>query len=84
MTEEQEEYLTTTDARKLMDISSHKMAQLLKDGLLHYEKDPADDRVKLVKKADAVAWAAGRKRKRTPRKKQEVGTEEAASHSQAA
>ena len=43
--------IKVTAARKLMGVSPMKMAQLLKDGLLHTFDNPLDRRVKLVSKA---------------------------------
>jgi hypothetical protein len=44
--------IKVTAARKLMSVSPMKMAQLIKDGLLHTFDNPLDKRVKLVSRAE--------------------------------
>jgi hypothetical protein len=44
--------IKVTAARKLMGVSPMKMAQLIKDGLLHTFDNPLDRRVKLVSRAE--------------------------------
>jgi hypothetical protein len=44
--------IKVTAARKLMGVSPMKMAQLIKDGILHTFDNPLDRRVKLVSRAE--------------------------------
>lgn len=47
-----DDLIKVTAARKLMGISPMKMAQLIRDGLLHTFDNPLDKRVKLVSRAE--------------------------------
>ncbi len=46
------EKLTLSDARKFLDISFTKMTMLINQGIIPYETNPLDSRVKLVKRSD--------------------------------
>jgi hypothetical protein len=46
------EKIKATEAQKLLGCSKVKLAKLLRNGQLAYERDPLDDRLKLVKRAD--------------------------------
>lgn len=61
---ESDETMTVTEARVLLGISRAKMADLLATGVLSYEPDVLDKRLKLVKRADVEALRARAKRKR--------------------
>jgi len=47
--------ITATEARKLLGVSTLKLAQLLRDGELRHFPDPLNKRRKLVSKAEALA-----------------------------
>lgn len=47
--------ISVAEARKLLGVSTVKMAQLLKDGLVRYYSDPLDKRVKLVSRAEVLS-----------------------------
>ena len=47
--------ITTSEARKLLGVSAVKMAQLIREGLIHHFDDPLDKRVKLVSKTEVLA-----------------------------
>jgi hypothetical protein len=44
--------INLTQARKILGVSPNKMSKLVTDGTLHYELDPLDQRVKLVRLKD--------------------------------
>lgn len=46
--------IPTTEARRLLGISSVKMAQLIKDGFVRHFTDPLDKRVKLVSRNELL------------------------------
>lgn len=46
--------IPTTEARRLLGISSVKMAQLIKDGFVRHFSDPLDKRVKLVSRNELL------------------------------
>lgn len=52
--------IRASDARKLLDISPFKMAQLLREGVVRQYSDPLDKRVKLVSRAEVLALRAPR------------------------
>ncbi len=47
--------ITVQKGRKVLGVSSAKMAQLLKSGLLRHYLNPLDKRVKLVSQAELLA-----------------------------
>lgn len=47
--------ITSTVARRLLGVSTWKMAQLLKSGRIRHYPDPLDERKKLVSKAEVEA-----------------------------
>jgi hypothetical protein len=53
--------IPTTEARKLLGISTVKMAQLLKENQLRHFPDPLDKRVKLVSESEVLSLRRGRK-----------------------
>jgi excisionase family DNA binding protein len=71
MSEQEEEYLTSTEAMELLGVSQGKMTSLLKSGEFATYTDPGDKRLKLIKKADVEAWLARRVRKRNPYRRRE-------------
>ena len=44
--------INLTQARKILGVSPNKMSKLVTDGTLHFELDPLDQRVKLVRIKD--------------------------------
>ena len=52
--------ITTAEARDLLNVSTVKMAQLLRDGTLRYFTNPLDRRVKFVSRAEVVALKPSR------------------------
>lgn len=58
-----DEYITATEATKLLGISQNKMAEMLRDGVLVWIPDPFNRRAKLIKRGDVEALLA-----RAPRK----------------
>jgi excisionase family DNA binding protein len=59
-----DDLITVTEARAILGVSTRKMAQLIKSGLLKYERDVLDGRIKLLRRADVEALAAQSKRER--------------------
>jgi hypothetical protein len=47
--------ITATEARRLLGVSTLKLARLLRDGELRHFPDPLNKRRKLVSKAEALA-----------------------------
>lgn len=47
--------ITIAEAQKILDVSTPKMAKLVKDGQLPYWRDPLDARVKLVSRQEVEA-----------------------------
>jgi hypothetical protein len=47
--------ITTSQARKLLQVSPAKMAQLLKQGHIRYYGTPLDRRMKLVSEAEVLS-----------------------------
>lgn len=58
---ESEEFLTLSEAAKLLGISRVKMSRLVAAGALVTSPDPLDDRVKLVRREDVLALVVRRK-----------------------
>jgi excisionase family DNA binding protein len=54
----QPEYVTATEATRLLDVSKVKMAKLLRSGEIPYIPDPRNQRAKLIKRCDIDAWLA--------------------------
>jgi hypothetical protein len=50
-----DEYMSTTQARKLLNVSPAKMARLIAEGVLTYYIHPLDKRKKLVKMQEVQA-----------------------------
>lgn len=46
------ELINVTEARKILGISANKMAALIGSGVLPFEQDELDHRVKLIKRKD--------------------------------
>ena len=55
-----DDLITTAEARDLLNVSTVKMAQLLRDGTLRYFTSPLDRRVKFVSRAEVVALKPAR------------------------
>jgi len=51
-----DDFLTTSQARKAYGISNERMKQLLADGIIPFTTSPLDKRVKLIKRRDMEAW----------------------------
>ena len=62
-----DEYITATEATKLLGISQNKMAEMLKTGVLVWQPDPFNKRAKLIKRADVETLLANAPRR--PRSK---------------
>ncbi len=52
---EPNDLITVAEARKMLGVSTVKIAQLIKNGMLHHSPDPLDKRVKLVSEAEVRA-----------------------------
>jgi hypothetical protein len=50
-----DDLITVAQARKLLGVSTVKIAQLLKSGMLRHFPNPLDKRVKFVSKAEVLA-----------------------------
>jgi predicted XRE-type DNA-binding protein len=55
------EKMTVSQARKFLGVSESKISNLLSTGILPFERDYLDNRVKLVKKSDLEALLEKRK-----------------------
>ena len=55
-----DDLITTAEARDLLNVSTVKMAQLLRDGTIRYFTNPLDRRVKFVSRAEVVALKPSR------------------------
>jgi excisionase family DNA binding protein len=67
--EEEEEYVTATQALALLQVSKSKLAAMIKSGELPTYPNPRHKQVKLIKKADIDTWlsrAPQLPRRRTP------------------
>jgi excisionase family DNA binding protein len=64
--QQQEEYLTSTEAKQYLGVSEYKMARLLESGEIAWQQDPFKKHAKLIKKSDLDAWLA--KAPRRPKK----------------
>jgi hypothetical protein len=47
--------ITTSEARKILEVSAVKMAQLIREGVIRHFPNPLDKRVKFVSKAEVEA-----------------------------
>jgi DNA-binding MarR family transcriptional regulator len=47
--------ITTSEARKVLQVSPAKMAQLLKQGFIRFYTNPLDRRMKLVSEAEVLS-----------------------------
>ena len=47
--------ITVAEARILLGVSTVKMSQLLREGIISYHPDPLDKRVKLISESEVVA-----------------------------
>jgi hypothetical protein len=63
---ESDEYLTAAEARDVLGISGPRMAQMLREGQLEWERSPVDRRIKLVCRAQVMALAAKSGKKTRP------------------
>ena len=64
------EYVTATEATRLLDVSKGKMAKLLETGEIPYISDPRNARAKLVKRDDINAWLTKAPRPKVPHRRQ--------------
>ena len=71
---EQEEYLTSTEAKQYLGVSEYKMARLLESGEIVWQPDPFKKHAKLIKKSDLDAWLA--KAPRRPKRHQQTNAVE--------
>jgi excisionase family DNA binding protein len=56
-----EDYITASEARDILGVSTRKMAELTKEGpnqVLPFIRDPLDGRIRLIRRADVEALAA--------------------------
>ncbi len=60
------QYVTATEAMRLLDVSKGKMAKLLKTGEIPYTIDPRNERAKLIKRSDIDIWLAKTIRPKVP------------------
>jgi len=51
------ELWTVGEAREYLKVSTNKMVKMLRSGVLPYERDPLDGRIRLVKRAHVEALA---------------------------
>ena len=65
------EYVTATEAARLLDVSKTKMAKLLRSGEIPYIPDPRNELAKLIKRSDIDAWLAKAPRPRVPHRRRE-------------
>ena len=68
---EHDEWLTTTQARTEYGITTERMMQLLRDGVIPFTPNPNDKRVKLIRRSDMERyqrWAAGFPKPKKPKK----------------
>ena len=71
---QQEEYLTSTEAKQYLGVSEYKMARLLESGEIAWRQDPFKKHAKLIKKSDLDAWLA--KAPRRPKKHQPMDAQD--------
>ena len=71
MNTSENEYVTATEATRLLDISKVKMAKLLSTGEMPFVADPRNERAKLIKRSDIDAWLAKALRPKVPHRRQE-------------
>jgi excisionase family DNA binding protein len=57
-----DDLITVGEARKILGVSTKKMAELIKNGKFTIERDELDGRIKLVSRAEVEALAARSKR----------------------
>src|SRR5260370_36774636 len=65
------EYVTATEAARLLDVSKTKIAKLLRSGEIPYIQDPHNERAKLVQRSDIDSWIAQARRPRVPHRRRE-------------
>ena len=53
------EFWTVRQAREYLGVSRNKIAELIRNGVLHTEDSPLDKRVKMVRRRDVEALKAG-------------------------
>jgi hypothetical protein len=54
---ENTEYISVADAMEMLGISKSRIADMLRGGELHWERNPVDRRGKLLRRADVEALA---------------------------
>lgn len=64
MAEQEREYVKASKAAELMGVSRVKVARMLNKGLLPFEHDPFDGRVKLIPLTAIRAYVAERAQRR--------------------
>jgi excisionase family DNA binding protein len=65
------EYVTATEAARLLDVSKGKMAKLLSSGEIPYISDPRNERAKLIKRSDIDTWLAKAPRPKVPHRRRD-------------
>jgi len=58
MTAKKGDAMTVAEAQRALGVSKVKIAQLIRDGLLHATPDPLDKRSKLIQRAEVEALKA--------------------------
>jgi excisionase family DNA binding protein len=56
-----DDYITASEAREILGVSTRKMAELTKEGpgqVLPFIRDPLDGRIRLIKRSDVEALKA--------------------------
>jgi excisionase family DNA binding protein len=56
------DYMTAGEARDYLGVSGPKMAQLIRDGVLHAEIDPLNRHYKWIRRAEVKALKAQQKK----------------------
>jgi hypothetical protein len=50
-----DDLISTTEGRKLIGISTHTMARMIREGVIHIYLNPLDKREKLVSKSQIIS-----------------------------
>jgi hypothetical protein len=51
-------YVSVAEAREMLGVSEPRIAKMLKDGVLKWERNPVDQRGKIILRRDVEALAA--------------------------
>jgi hypothetical protein len=58
MSSRESAYVSVAEAREMLGVSEPRIAQLLKEGVLKWERNPVDRRGKIILRRDVDALAA--------------------------